>query len=85
MIGLTECLAEEVKHLGIKVTVIAPGFFRTSFLDKGADMYAKNLLSAYNTSHIKEWMEQMNGKQQGDPQKLVQILVALVVLQRGDA
>jgi NAD(P)-dependent dehydrogenase (short-subunit alcohol dehydrogenase family) len=75
VIGLTECLAEEVKHLGIKATVVAPGFFRTSFLDKGGDMYAKNHITAYKTGDIKEWMQQMNGKQQGDPQKLAKILI----------
>jgi len=79
VIGFTECLAEEVKPLGIKVTVVAPGFFRTSFLDKGADMYAKQEIEAYNTRHIKEWMQQMNGQQQGDPQKLAQILIDLTM------
>ncbi|PZR20220.1 MAG: short-chain dehydrogenase/reductase [Flavobacterium psychrophilum] len=49
IIGLTECLADEVKHFGVKVTVVAPGFFRTSFLDKGADMYAKNMIDGYKT------------------------------------
>lgn len=75
VIGLTECLAEEVKHFGIKVTVVAPGFFRTSFLDKGGEMYAKNAIEGYRTGDIKAWMEEMNGKQQGDPQKLVQVLM----------
>jgi NAD(P)-dependent dehydrogenase (short-subunit alcohol dehydrogenase family) len=32
--GLTEALAGEVAPLGIKVTVVEPGFFRTDFLDE---------------------------------------------------
>jgi NAD(P)-dependent dehydrogenase (short-subunit alcohol dehydrogenase family) len=75
IIGLSESLAGEVKHLGVKVTVVAPGFFRTSFLDKGADMYAKNRIAEYNTADVEAWMQRMAGKQQGDPQKAVRLLV----------
>ena len=75
IVGLSESLAEEVKHLGVKVTVVAPGFFRTSFLDKGADMFAKNRIAEYKTAEIEAWMQRMAGKQQGDPQKAVRLLV----------
>ena len=79
IIGLSESLAEEVKHLGVKVTVVAPGFFRTSFLDKGADMYAKNRIAEYNTAEVEAWMQRMAGKQQGDPQKAVRLLVDITL------
>jgi NAD(P)-dependent dehydrogenase (short-subunit alcohol dehydrogenase family) len=79
IIGLSESLAEEVKHLGVKVTVVAPGFFRTSFLDKGADMYAKNRIGEYNTAEVEAWMQRMAGKQQGDPQKAVRLLVDITL------
>ncbi|WP_411971354.1 SDR family oxidoreductase [Sphingobacterium sp. Lzh-3] len=75
VIGLTECLADEIKHLGVNATVVAPGFFRTSFLDKGAEMYAKTMIDGYKTDGMKAWMQSMNGTQQGDPQKLSQILI----------
>jgi NAD(P)-dependent dehydrogenase (short-subunit alcohol dehydrogenase family) len=79
IIGLSESLAEEVKQLGVKVTVVAPGFFRTSFLDKGADMYAKNRIAEYNTAEVEAWMQRMAGKQQGDPQKAVRLLVEITL------
>jgi NAD(P)-dependent dehydrogenase (short-subunit alcohol dehydrogenase family) len=79
IIGLSESLAGEVKHLGINVTVVAPGFFRTSFLDKGADMYAKNRIAEYNTGEVEAWMQRMAGKQQGDPQKAVRLLVDITL------
>ena len=41
LVGLSESLAEEVKTFGIKVTVVAPGYFRTSFLEKGSLVIAK--------------------------------------------
>jgi NAD(P)-dependent dehydrogenase (short-subunit alcohol dehydrogenase family) len=75
VIGLSESLAEEVKLLGVKVTVVAPGFFRTSFLDKGKLMVAKNRIAEYNTSAMEAWMHEMDGKQPGDPEKLVRLLV----------
>ena len=75
VVGLSESLYEETKHLGIKVTVVAPGFFRTAFLDKL--MLAKNRIADYNTAAIENWMLQVAGKQQGDPEKLVKILVAI--------
>jgi NAD(P)-dependent dehydrogenase (short-subunit alcohol dehydrogenase family) len=75
VIGLSESLAEEVKPLGVKVTVVAPGFFRTSFLDKGKLMLAKNRIADYNTSAMEAWMHEMDGKQPGDPEKLVRLLV----------
>src|SRR5262249_62396466 len=34
--GITEALAAEVAPLGIKVTVVEPGFFRTDFLDESS-------------------------------------------------
>ena len=77
LIGLSESLAEEVKHLGVKVTVVAPGFFRTSFLDKGSFNTASNKISDYKTNQMEAWMHEMDGKQQGDPQKLVRILVEI--------
>ena len=76
---LSESLAEEVKHLGVKVTVVAPGFFRTSFLDKGADMFAKNRITEYKTGDIEAWMQRMAGKQTGDPQKAVKLLVDITL------
>jgi NAD(P)-dependent dehydrogenase (short-subunit alcohol dehydrogenase family) len=75
MIGLSESLAEEVKHLGVKVTVVAPGFFRTSFLEKLN--IASNKIAEYNTANMEAWMHKMDGKQQGDPSKLVKILVEI--------
>ncbi|MDR3680722.1 MAG: oxidoreductase [Flavipsychrobacter sp.] len=78
VVGLSEALALEAKPFGIKVTVIAPGYFRTNFLDKGSVMMAKNKIAAYNSEQLETAMQQMDGKQAGDPQKLVAALVALV-------
>jgi NAD(P)-dependent dehydrogenase (short-subunit alcohol dehydrogenase family) len=77
LIGLSESLAEEVKAFGIKVTVVAPGYFRTSFLEEGSFLSAKNRIAEYNVEEREIALKQMNGNQQGDPDKLVAALVKL--------
>jgi NAD(P)-dependent dehydrogenase (short-subunit alcohol dehydrogenase family) len=78
VVGLSEALALEVKQFNIKVTVVAPGYFRTSFLDKGSVMITKNKIGEYNTAALETAMQQMDGNQAGDPDKLVAELVKLV-------
>lgn len=77
IVGLSESLAEEAKAFGIKVTVVAPGYFRTSFLDKGSLVIAKNRVSEYNMDQLVTMMKQMDGNQPGDPDKLVKALVRI--------
>ena len=75
VIGLSEALAEEAKPFGVNVTVVAPGFFRTSFLEEGSYQEAKNTIPEYNAEERKIALKQMNGKQPGDPDKLAAALV----------
>ena len=77
VIGLSEALAEEVKEFGVKVTVVAPGFFRTSFLDKGDELVSKNTIDEYHVERLVVRLRAMNGKQPGDPEKLVAALIDL--------
>ena len=77
MVGLSESLAEEVKAFGIRVTVVAPGYFRTSFLEKGSLVIAKNRIREYGGDQLLAMMEQMDGNQPGDPDKLVKALVRI--------
>jgi len=77
VIGLSESLAEEVKPFGVKVTVVAPGFFRTSFLDKGEELVSKNSIEEYHVEALVDRLRAMNGKQPGDPDKLTAALITL--------
>ena len=47
VIGLSEVLADDVKAMGIKVTVVAPGAFRTSFLTPDSLVMPKKPISDY--------------------------------------
>ncbi|SFO71042.1 NADP-dependent 3-hydroxy acid dehydrogenase YdfG [Chitinophaga sp. YR627] len=79
VIGLSEVLAEDVKEFGIKVTVVAPGAFRTSFLTKESLTLAKNTIPEYTAirnSHEK--YQSMDGQQAGDPDKAAAAMIAIV-------
>lgn len=76
--GLSEVMAEDVKELGIKVTVVAPGAFRTEFLEDSSLVFAEKKIDDYRAirnSHGK--YAAMNGIQQGSPEKLAQVLIGL--------
>lgn len=78
VIGLSQVLAEDVKAMGIKVTVVAPGAFRTSFLTPESLVIAKNPINAYEevrSSHARYL--QMDGKQAGDPEKAAAAIIRI--------
>lgn len=72
IIGLTEALAKETAQLGIKATVVAPGQFRTEFMN--SLKYVQNRIDVYGVDEAEQMWAQHSGKQQGDPHKLVRIL-----------
>ncbi|PWV46934.1 SDR family NAD(P)-dependent oxidoreductase [Chitinophaga sp. S165] len=79
VIGLSEVLAEDVKEFGIKVTVVAPGAFRTSFLTEESLTLTKEPIPAYTAvrnSHEK--LVATSGKQTGSPEKAANALIAIV-------
>lgn len=76
VIGLSEGLAQDVKPLGITVTAVAPGAFRTSFLSKDSLALPKTIDGGYKT--INETLhnyQNMDGKQAGDPEKGAAIMI----------
>lgn len=73
VIGFSEALALEAKPFNVKVTIVSPGLFRTNFL--GAFPVAQNKIEAYGTQHLVDAMNQFNGQQAGNPDKLVKILI----------
>ena len=73
VIGFSEALALEAKPFNVKVTIVSPGLFRTNFL--GAFPVAQNKIEAYGTQNLVDAMNQYNGQQPGNPDKLVKILI----------
>jgi NAD(P)-dependent dehydrogenase (short-subunit alcohol dehydrogenase family) len=74
--GLSTVLAEDVREFGIKVTVVAPGAFRTSFLTPESLTIAKNPMEEYKVvraSHDRYL--KMDGQQAGDPEKAAAAII----------
>ena len=74
--GLSTVLAEDVREFGIKVTVVAPGAFRTSFLTPESLTMAKNPMEEYTAVRASQARYlQMDGQQAGDPEKAATAII----------
>jgi NAD(P)-dependent dehydrogenase (short-subunit alcohol dehydrogenase family) len=76
--AFSEALSFELGSFGIKVTNVAPGLFRTDFLDPSSMRnHAAYELSAYDDHRamITRFTEGVNHKQAGDPARLGRLLV----------
>lgn len=77
--GLSEALANDLKPLGIPVTVVSPGWFRTNFAKPDSIVFSSKQIDDYSfmrTGHQK--FTAMDGKQLGNPDKVADALTALV-------
>jgi len=81
--GLTEALWADVGEFGISATVVYPGYFRTSFLQKGSLRLPAKPIAAYTASgNLIRWhVSEQNGKQLGDPDKAATALIQLAELE----
>jgi NAD(P)-dependent dehydrogenase (short-subunit alcohol dehydrogenase family) len=77
--GLSEALAAELAPLGIGVTIVEPGPFRTDFLG-GSLVKTANVLPDYATTagKTRASADERNRKQQGDPAAAADAIVQAV-------
>jgi NAD(P)-dependent dehydrogenase (short-subunit alcohol dehydrogenase family) len=77
--ALSEAMAKEVAPLGIKVTIVEPGAFRTDFNGRSLAP-TENLIDDYDEAigGFREWLKDMDGKQPGDPAKAVSAMIQAV-------
>jgi NAD(P)-dependent dehydrogenase (short-subunit alcohol dehydrogenase family) len=78
--GISEALAAEVAPLGIKVTVVEPGFFRTDFLDETSLARTALQIDDYRETvgKTRDHAADVNHGQRGDPSKLARAFMQLV-------
>jgi len=71
--GFSEALAQELAPLGIKVTIVEPGPFRTNFAGSGFKLVEQTIVDYDATAGVfREKIKSVDGKQEGDPKKSVQ-------------
>jgi NAD(P)-dependent dehydrogenase (short-subunit alcohol dehydrogenase family) len=77
--GITESLALELAPLGIKATVVAPGFFRTNFLDESSLTRSEQIIDDYaeTVGAMRGFASKANYNQPGDPAKLAEAFIKL--------
>lgn len=77
--GLSEALGAELEPLGIKVTIIEPGYFRTDFLDARSLSVSASRIADYDGTAglVREHAASLSHRQPGDPAKLAKAIVTL--------
>lgn len=77
--GASEALRIELAPLGIKVTLIEPGPFRTEFINRSLEKGAEAIADYDATSgKFRKLLESLNGKQPGDPDKAADAIIRVV-------
>jgi len=77
--GISEALAKEVNGLGIKVTAIAPGSFRTEWAGRSM-VRSERSIADYDPvfDPIRKRRREYSGHQAGDPAKAAEVLLKIV-------
>lgn len=74
--AFSEAVAAESAHLGVKVTIVEPGAFRTDFNGRSLAVGENRLDDLYpSTNYFLDWLQENDGKQPGDPRKAAQVMI----------
>ena len=81
--GISESLAQEVAGLGIKVTAVAPGAFRTDWAGRSM-VRAERSIADYDAvfDPVRARRQSISGKQPGDPAKAARAILQIVASEK---
>src|ERR1700677_3707025 len=81
--GISEALAAEVAPFGIAVIIVEPGPFRTDFLGRSISAAKKEMPEYAGTAGVfRTFRANNDGKQVGDPEKAVKLMLKVVDLEK---
>jgi hypothetical protein len=77
--GISEAMSQELAPLGVHVTVVEPGFFRTDFLDASSLVSTATQIDDYaeTVGAMRGFAAGANHQQPGDPDKLAAAMLVL--------
>jgi NAD(P)-dependent dehydrogenase (short-subunit alcohol dehydrogenase family) len=75
--GFSEVLSREVAPLGIKVTIVEPGGFRTDFAGSSTKLSEGHPEYDSTVGATARFQRDYNGRQPGDPKKAAQAIVQI--------
>jgi NAD(P)-dependent dehydrogenase (short-subunit alcohol dehydrogenase family) len=76
--GFSEVLAKEVGPLGIRVTIVEPGGFRTDFAGSSTTIAPTNPIYVETVGKVAQFQRDYNGVQPGDPTRAAAALLRIV-------
>jgi NAD(P)-dependent dehydrogenase (short-subunit alcohol dehydrogenase family) len=78
--GFSESLSKEIGPLGVKVTIVEPGGFRTDFAGSSAEFHQGRPEYESTVGAAIKFQRNYNGKQPGDPAKAAEVLLHIASL-----
>jgi NAD(P)-dependent dehydrogenase (short-subunit alcohol dehydrogenase family) len=78
--GFSEVLAKEVGPLGVKVTIIEPGGFRTDFAGASTKIAGDNPVYASTVGAVARFQREYDGTQPGDPARAAAVILEIAGL-----
>jgi NAD(P)-dependent dehydrogenase (short-subunit alcohol dehydrogenase family) len=74
--GLSEALADELRPLGVRVTIVEPGMFRTGHLGPGSLHTAANVIEDYaeTSGRARTAASRFEGREAGDPARAAEAI-----------
>jgi NAD(P)-dependent dehydrogenase (short-subunit alcohol dehydrogenase family) len=81
--GISEALAAELAPLGIKLTIVEPGPYRTSFAGNGFALAQRVINDYASTAGVfRERIKGVHGRQEGDPTKAAKAIVDITNMEQ---